>query len=193
MTVPEPRDPTLRDCLDQLRAATGDARDLIAGLTDAQLGWRPGPGRWSVAECLAHLAATAEAYDPRLEAAARRGREAGRTAPSPAAYRPGRIGRWLVGSMEPPPKRRLRAPRAFATGERPPASAPGRFFRAQEALEARIHEADGLDLGRVRLASPVTSLLRLPLGTMLLFLLAHERRHLWQARRVREADGFPAG
>jgi hypothetical protein len=33
--------------------------------------------------------------------------------------------------------------------------------------------------------------LRLPLGAYFAFVIAHDRRHLWQARRVRDAAEFP--
>jgi hypothetical protein len=35
-------------------------------------------------------------------------------------------------------------------------------------------------------------MVRLPLGAYFHFILAHDRRHLWQARQVRNAAGFPA-
>ena len=48
-------------------------------------------------------------------------------------------------------------------------------------------DADGLDLAAVRVPSPVNRLLRLPLGAYFDFILAHDRRHLWQARQARAA------
>jgi hypothetical protein len=53
-----------------------------------------------------------------------------------------------------------------------------------------VHQAEGLDLARIRTISPVNRLIRLPLGAYLQFILAHDRRHLWQARQVRNAPGF---
>jgi len=32
--------------------------------------------------------------------------------------------------------------------------------------------------------------LRMPLGAYFAFVIAHDRRHLWQGRQVREAPGF---
>jgi hypothetical protein len=45
--------------------------------------------------------------------------------------------------------------------------------------------ARGLDPGRVMLRNPFFSAVRMKLGTALLILPAHERRHLWQAGNVR--------
>jgi hypothetical protein len=50
----------------------------------------------------------------------------------------------------------------------------------------RVRQANGLDLSRVRVVSPLTSLMRMSLGQCFGLLAAHERRHLWQAARVRE-------
>ncbi len=87
---------------------------------------------------------------------------------------------------------RVRAPR----GSEPAASLDPRaalaaFDQLQDGLAARVRECDGWDLRRARVRSPWHPALKLSLGGLLLVTLAHERRHLWQARRVREAEGFP--
>jgi hypothetical protein len=64
------------------------------------------------------------------------------------------------------------------------------FARVRDQLAERVHQADGLDLARIRTISPVNRLIRLPLGAYFQFILAHDRRHLWQARHVRNAPGF---
>jgi hypothetical protein len=54
-------------------------------------------------------------------------------------------------------------------------------------MELRLRKADGLDLRRARMRSPVLRWLSYSLGTGLVGFLAHERRHVWQARQVRNA------
>jgi hypothetical protein len=41
------------------------------------------------------------------------------------------------------------------------------------------------------MVSPVARWLRMPLGSGFAMMLAHERRHLAQARRVLSTEGFP--
>jgi hypothetical protein len=65
------------------------------------------------------------------------------------------------------------------------------FFTMQEALRARIRGANGLDLSLTKLRSPLASRLIVSLGAAFRIILAHERRHLWQARDVRVSRGFP--
>lgn len=178
----------------QFAACSAEARSLAA-LGEAQGRWRPAPDRWSVAECLAHLAKTARQYEPGLLAAVRAARARARRAPpGGAAFRPGWFGRRMVATMEPVEagRGRLKAPASFA----PPggvtlAHAARAFEESQAMLDGVLAAADGFDLRSARLRSPVTPLLRLSLGTALAMLAAHERRHLAQARRVVEAPGFP--
>jgi hypothetical protein len=49
-----------------------------------------------------------------------------------------------------------------------------------------LERADGLDLRRVKVATPISRFLKMSLGAMFAQIAAHERRHLEQARRVRE-------
>jgi len=65
------------------------------------------------------------------------------------------------------------------------------FADWQDRLVERIKTADGFDLRRVRRRSPVLPLMKWSLGTMFALVLAHERRHIWQARQVRNQKGFP--
>ena len=39
------------------------ARQLVTGLNDEQLNWKPAPDSWSIAQCLDHLAVTSEKFD----------------------------------------------------------------------------------------------------------------------------------
>jgi hypothetical protein len=65
------------------------------------------------------------------------------------------------------------------------------FLGWQDQFLGRLKQADGLDLRRVRARSPVIAWLKYSLGISFAAYLAHQRRHLWQARQVRNAPGFP--
>jgi DinB superfamily len=64
------------------------------------------------------------------------------------------------------------------------------FVRWQDELSQRIHDADGLDLQRAKEAWPFWPL-TWSLGAFIQMMIAHERRHVYQAREVRQAPGFP--
>jgi hypothetical protein len=55
----------------------------------------------------------------------------------------------------------------------------------------RLRQANGLDLARAHVKSPVSNLIRLALGSGFALMVAHERRHLHQARKVIAERAFP--
>jgi hypothetical protein len=61
----------------------------------------------------------------------------------------------------------------------------GEFNEWQDRIGERIRSMDGVDLRRARIRSPAARWITYSVGASLAMTLAHERRHLWQARRVR--------
>jgi hypothetical protein len=185
--------PLLEGYLEQLRAIRRDAAALTDGLGAAQLAWRPGPGRWSIAEVVQHLNLAGRPY---LDAVAHALSDArARGLSDRGDWRPTLLGGLMTWSFEPPPRIRMPAPRIFrgAEGAPPPdgGSALETWRRLHLEIEERIREAAGLDLRRARVVSPVTRLVRMNVGDAFAMLLAHERRHLWQIGKIRESEGFP--
>ena len=172
-------------------AAAAEARERFGALTEAQLAWRPEPGRWSVAECLDHLHATGEEVLARVDAAIERGWARGTTGSPP--FRHGWLGPWFVRANA-PGGRRVSAPRVFRPREgRPPVGALDDFLALQDELAAALERANGLDLARVRARSPVSPLLRIGIGSWFAVVAVHQARHLAQARGVLEHPAFPRG
>ena len=191
---PAPLAPHLERWLEELRAIRRDAAALTDGVGEAQLAWRPGPGRWSIAEVVAHLNRAGRPYLDRIAHALAEARGRG---PSPDAWRPTFVGGLMARSQEPPPRIRFRAPRIFrpgADGAAPPAGAPelATWRGLHQEMEERLREAAGVDLRRARIVSPVTGMVRMNAGDAFALLLSHERRHLWQIRGIRQDAGFPA-
>lgn len=177
------------DHLDRLAAEAegigGEVRALTDGLTPDQLLWRPAPERWGIADCLEHLIATAAAYHPRIRAALERAPRADRS----DLYRPRLFGRLFIRASGPEGKLRIRARGPFVP---PPAGpdTPDRFLSRQAELLELVRASRGADLNRTRIRSPLSRFLSLTLGECLEMLVAHQRRHLQQAGRVRDAPGF---
>ena len=168
-----------------------DAEILLAGLSDGQFNWQPAPGRWSMAQCILHLNVTAGIYIPMMDAVMERVRAQGLFGHGP--FRHGWLGNWLVRLVEPPPKRKFKAPKTFVPPlERPLGPALSEFLSWQDQFLERIRRANGLNLGRAKIRLPASSLIKLSLGQSFALMTAHERRHLWQAAQVREAAGFPS-
>ena len=178
--------------LDQIEAIKQDGAAIAADLSDTQFNWRPGEGRWSIAQCLNHLNVGDKLVLPAFDRAIADGRTQGRTSAGPFRY--GWFSRMMISQMEPPPKWRMKTPlkKSAGTTHRLTEVVP-EFARVRDQLAERVRRSDGLDLARIRTISPVNRLIRLPLGAYFQFILAHARRHLWQARQVRNAPGFGVG
>jgi hypothetical protein len=171
---------------EQLNAAEHDAQSLVAGLSAEQGTWRAAAGSWSIAECLEHLGISNRVYLRALEESAAHARGEGRPRRSPAM--PGILGGWFVRTIEPPVKARFRAPRTIRPRKAlklPDALAD--FLASQEMVRAFLRSYAGIDLAGVRFPNPFIPGVRFSLATGLHVIAAHERRHLWQAWRVRRA------
>ena len=171
---------------DELDAAESDARALIAWLSEAHACWRAQPGSWSVAQCLEHLGVTNRAYLAAMEGPAVRARQHGRLRRREAV--PGWIGRFFVRMIEPPVKARIRAPRSIVpSAEMNLADAFTSFMAGQDHVRAYLYAYNEIDLASVRFPNPFMPGVRFSLATGLHVIVAHERRHLWQAWRARKA------
>lgn len=177
--------------LDEVDAIKAEGEAIVAGLTEDQLNWHPAggaraAGRWSILDCLEHLNVGVTKALPAFDRSIAEGPSRKHAGSGPFSY--GWFSRMMVASMEPPPKFRMRAPRLIRvqpSSARHSALVVPEFIRIRDQLADRIRAADGLDLARVRTISPINRLIRMPLGAYFNFILAHDRRHLWQARNVR--------
>jgi hypothetical protein len=175
----------------QVKVIVEEGEGLVDGLNPTQMNWSPGQGQWSIASVFEHLNATGRLYLPVLEGAAAKARQEGRIGEGPFVY--GFLARWFLRMTLPPVKRRFSAPAAFrpAAGKDPLA-----IVAEWREMNRRMHEAmvgaSGVDLAAVKVTSPASKLLRLSLGMAYWILTAHEKRHLWQARNVRNNAAFPS-
>jgi len=163
----------------------GDAQELTSGLTEAQFNWRPRAGEWSIEECLAHLTMIDQAQADLLEQSIERARADGVTGAGPFEYPAWE--RYLLREIEPPVRNPIPAPKRFVPVHGQPVTGIlPTFLHVERRFLAQIERADGLDLRRVKVASPMARLVKFSLGGTLAMAAAHDRRHLTQARKVRE-------
>jgi hypothetical protein len=184
-TRPAPDIQRLEEALDAIER---DARALVAGLTEAQGAWRAEPSSWSVAECLDHLATANRVYLAAMEPLAALARGAGRARRRPVL--PGLVGGWFVKYLEPPVKPRFKskAPRTIRPRTAPALhDAMTSFLASQHNVRTFLRTYADIDLTGVRFPNPFIRGVKFSLATGLHVIAAHERRHLWQAWRVRRA------
>lgn len=171
--------------ISELNAIRTRAQALVTGLDTEQLTRRPDPAKWSVAECIQHLNRIAAAVQPKIAEAIEQGKRENITGTEPSS--PGVIGRLLVWMAEPPPKFRLQAPKEIAPNLKhgDPSALIAEFMKFQDGWEKLIRDSEGLDQSRVKVASLFPGLPRLRLAAPIPWMLAHQRRHLWQAENVK--------
>lgn len=172
--------------LSSLRTEFGRARleaeRLTSDLSEAQLWQKPSDGGWSVGECLAHVNLAGEPYLQKMREAltAVKGKE--RRAEGP--FRFGFLGGRFIRALSAESKGKFKAPTVWQPDAEP--DVLGRFTQLQDDLLELTREADGLDLTRIKLSSPLSPLIRLSLFESLNLIAVHEDRHLKQASRVRQ-------
>lgn len=183
-------DAQIEGLLHQLQTTSQDVPGLTRGLTAEQFNWVPAPGRWSIGQCLEHLNITSERYIPVFKQAIADGRTAGRLSSAPITL--GFLERWFMQSLEPPPRMKSKTPKAFIASANLPLDATlARWDAMQAGMAECMRLAEGLDFRRIKVRSqfgPVS----FSLGATFLILLAHQRRHVWQARQVRTDSSFPS-
>jgi len=176
---------------DQLLSVRQDATGLMSGLTDTQFNWQPAPSSWSMAGCFDHLnKSAAQLFIPRIDTAIATAHAKHLISNGPFAY--SAFERWCVRTNDAPPKMRFKAPKRFH-----PAphllldDVRSQFLYWQDELARRLRDAEGLDLARAKERSPIP-FVKWSLGAFFQLMIAHERRHTFQARQVRQNAAFPS-
>lgn len=183
----------LQRILDDVNDADRAAEAIADSCTDEQFHWRPRNGEgWSIAECLDHLATINAFYLKAIQPAIEQARARGWTRQGP--LKPGFFGALFINSLEPPVKRRLRAPRGMqprATKHRGEILAD--YRAAHDGVRRLIVDAAEIDANRARYRNPFLKVINFRVSTGLGVIAAHDRRHLWQAEQVRQSVGYPQG
>ena len=179
----------LKRILDEFETVRGRLHRLVDDLTEAQWAARAADGRWSVAECVAHLNLTSEAYLPLLRQSLEDARR--RDGPTPARYRRDPVGWILSLAMGPVPRvggfrlGAVRTTSAFVPERgQPKERVVDAFDRLQREQAEIVRAADRHPIDRAWVISPFDPRLRYNLYSALVILPRHQRRHIVQAERA---------
>ena len=175
--------PQLASVVEELESAAERVRHLAGGLSSQAWHVRPAPGRWSAAECIAHLNLTSEALLPLVRHALRDARE--RLEPAPTRYRRNVLG-WLASKIVAPEGGlKTKTIAAFVPTPTPPVEDLLRdFLRLQAEIISCVHDAEGLPLERVKVRSPFHGRMTYNLYAALTLVPQHQHRHLHQAQQA---------
>jgi hypothetical protein len=172
-----------RQQFDRLRI---EAEEMTAGLTEAQFNHRPGPGQWSIEECLSHYAMLSQTQVNSITKAIDDAKARGITGTGPFDY--SSIDRLLVQLTEPPVRFSVPAPRSFVPLHGQPLTAiMPTFYHVLKHFILQTERAEGLHLAKIKVPTPLSSFFKMSLGMTFAQGAAHGRRHMAQAQRARRA------
>lgn len=176
--------------IDEARAVAAETESRFGQMTTEQLNWRPSASEWSIAQCLEHLIASNTGYFPVVEKVVR-----GEHRPSfreRLPLLPRFFGSMVLKAVQPESRRKFKAGQRFE----PSRSEIGgdivaRFKAQQQELIDHFNSSKDIDLRKTIITSPIASFATYSLLDAYKIVVAHERRHLAQAKRVTEQEGFP--
>jgi len=170
-------------------AISEDSRESFGGLSREQLNWQAVPDSWSVAQCLDHLIKTNEGFNEIFSALAD-----GTHQPtfmekwSPLS---GILGNFLMKSIKDDSKKYKAPSEAIIPQSDLDEDIVEQFNKHQKQVAEKVKAFGHLNWGDIVITSPFMKMLTYRLDTALEFTLEHEKRHIRQAKRVMETQGFP--
>lgn len=183
--------PFLIELSKELQENIAFAEEIIAGKSEQQLFWKPQPNIWSICECYGHLLQTHYQYLPKLQQAIEKGHRT--NAVSDVPYKATWFGKRFIDYVGPESTATIKAPSIFRPKKerQQDVTVCRELIKEMGLLQQLIASADGLNLNKNKLVSPVTRLIRFTLGEGLQLQVKHQQRHLNQAERVASHDTFP--
>jgi hypothetical protein len=180
------------ELINQLQA---DVKQIIAAANHLQtadpvkLNYCPEEGSWSVAQVLEHLNAYNRYYLPLIEKSMIH-----ISRDTSAWFIPGFWGNYFTKAMMPKNvyeiKNKMKASKNYAPSKG--ANVEGvfkEFIQHQNKILQLLDVAKRRNLNTIHIPISISKLIRLKLGDMFRFLIAHEQRHMIQARNAIKAVG----
>jgi uncharacterized damage-inducible protein DinB len=164
---------------DQVEQHLRDAIKIFQNLSEEELLRPADNGGWSIAQCLWHLNSYGDYYLPQIESGLTK------RYPANGEFKSTWLGSYFTNMMKPGPK--MKKFSAFKNHVPPAAlhahAVVAEFIQQQEKLLALLKTAKKTDLNRVRIPISIMKWIKLKLGDVFQFVIAHDERHLQQAKR----------
>lgn len=165
---------------DQVEQHISDAIALFQNRDDEFLNTVSGTGGWSIAQCLDHLNSYGYYYLPKM-------REKLRAADSleKEYFTSTWLGAYFTKMMDPESgKRKYKAFKGHIPASHlNSAAVVGEFIRQQEELLYLLRVGAAKDLDAIRIPVSIMPVIRMKIGDVFQFIIAHNERHMRQAKR----------
>jgi hypothetical protein len=144
-------------------------------------------GAWSAMQCLGHLNAYGNYYLPAIEKAIKEAKEQNK--PRSETFTPGWLGNYFTNLMMPNengvPSKKMKAPKNYTTNNEGDSDCTiAKFIDQQEEMLQLLEEAKYIDLNTIKIPISIAKFIKLKLGDVFMFLIAHNIRHVKQAERA---------
>ena len=183
-------DERIKSIISDMKAVAEDARATFGTLSNEQLNWKPGEKSWSVAQCLDHIIKTNEQFYPEFAKLATGTRKnAFWENISPLT---GWCGRFLIKAVSEDSKKAKAPSQAIVPPSDIDAGIVDKFAEHIAEVNKKIESVADIDRKKTVVTSPFLVIFTYTLDDAYTVLVEHSKRHIRQAKRVMEADGFPA-
>lgn len=147
---------------------------------------QPEPGKWSIVQVLEHLNGYNRFYLDVIEKGLKNNNY-----PVRQNYKTGWFGDYFTKMMQPRKDgtigNKMSAPKAYNFGpDLDVERVLNEFRRGQQQLLVLLENARTEDLGRIKVPISISKLIKLKLGDVFRFLIAHQQRHFLQINRVKQ-------
>lgn len=150
-------------------------------LNEAVLLEIPENGGWNIAQCFEHLNSYGRYYLPQINA----GLSKHMDNPQKKSFKSSWLGSYFTKMMLPANTRKYKAFKDHIPAVSLDAhKVLAEFIEQQETLLNYIKQARNADLDKIRIPISIAKWVRLKLGDVFQFIIAHDERHIQQAQRV---------
>ena len=171
-----------------------EAREKVktefTGISPEQLNWKPSPNAWSIGQCLEHLLISDSTYFMDLEKITRGNYQKSfweRYSPLTSTW-----GRFMKQRLQEQVGTKMKAPKKIQPSQSNiNMSIMDRYHKNLDQFLGYISKCGDIDIDKTILTSPIASIVTYSLRDGLQFLIQHEHRHINQATRVKQHNGFP--
>ncbi len=165
------------------------ANEQFGGLSEAQINWKPSEEKWSIGECLEHLAITHKLYTSQIKQLQPLFED---SSGDSNKFKHTFSGRMILKYVDPNSTTRSKTFKVFKPSMKQiNTNIIGSFCEEVGSMISFAEKLHGVDLTKLKISSPVSKLLKMNIGDALLINLYHDKRHLNQAEKILNDTNFP--
>jgi hypothetical protein len=182
-------DERIGSIISDMNAVAEDAKAAFATLSNEQLNWKPAEKSWSVAQCLDHIIKTNEQFYPefaKLASGTRKNSFWENISPLT-----GWGGRFLIKAVSEDSKKAKAPSKAIVPPSDIESGIVEKFCEHIAEVNKKVESVADVDRKKTVVTSPFLAIFTYSLDDAYTVLVEHSKRHIRQAKRVMEAEGFP--